>query len=213
MKLSVYPNCPICDRIDLLRIRRRWWMRLVWGSKHLKCLVCGESFVFIRPSRIIRFVALTLFVIFLFIFMRDLIDQIPYDSGRIIGRGFAVNDSKQIAGNGYLEGEYRALPLIPKSKPTIDSILNFFDQSVKAGTLAGEGYGSSAYDRLNSVRDMLKVTGDLISVGDIEDACEQSKAALGKSEYHLSQPRDFVSGPAVSELYDMIEDLMTELKC
>jgi len=146
------------------------------------------------------------------VFIRDSIDQIPYNSGRIIGRGFAINDSGQISGKGYLEGEYHALPLTSKSKPTIDSILNFFDQSVKAGTLDGEGYGNSANGRLNSVRDMLKVTGDLISVGDIKDACEQSKAALGKCEYDPSQP-DFVAGSAATELYDMIVDLRTELKC
>lgn len=212
MKLSVYPKCPGCHSIDLLRIRRQWWMHLVWGCRHLKCPACGESFVFIRPSRIIRFTALLFFVIFLFVFMRDLNYLIANDSGRIIGRAFAINHSGQIAGNGYFEGEYRALPLTSESKLTLDSILNFFDQSVKAGTLIGEGSGNSANGRLNSLRDMLKLTGALIAVGDIEDACEQSKAALGKCENDPSQS-DFVSGSAATGLYDMVVDLRTELKC
>ena len=212
MKLSVYPKCPSCDQIDLLRIRRQRWMHLVWGSKHLKCLACGESFVFIRPSRIIGIIVLLFFVITPFVFMRDLNDLIANESGRIIEQEFAINDSEQKAGNGYLEGEYRALPLTPKSKPTIDSILNFFDQSVKARTLFAEGSGNSANGRLNSLRDMLKITGDLIAIDDIEDTCEQSKVALEKCDNDPSQP-DFVSGSAATELYDMIANLRKELKC
>jgi len=187
-------------------------MRLIWGSRHLKCPACGESFVFIRPRRSIGLIVLIFSVIFLFMFMRDLNELMPTNSGRRIGRGFAINDTGYKAATGYLEGEYHALLSTPKSKPIIDAILNFFNQSVKAGSLVGKGSGNSAKDRLNSIRDMLETTGDLIAVGDIEDACEQLKATSEKCDNDLSHA-DFVSGSAIAELDDMILDLRTKLKC
>ena len=96
--------------------------------------------------------------------------------------------------------------------PTIDAILDFFDQSVADGTLEGYGRGNSANGRLNALRNMLEMAGDLIAIGDIEGACRQLNAALRKCDGD-SPPPDFVAGEAVEELYDMILELMDELGC
>lgn len=91
-------------------------------------------------------------------------------------------------------------------------ILWFFDDMVAFGNLEGVGPGNSADKRLNALRNMLEMANDLISIGDIEGACGQLHAALGKCDGE-SPPPDFVTGEAVPELADMIEELMTELGC
>jgi len=98
------------------------------------------------------------------------------------------------------------------SAPTIDAILDFFDESVADVTLFGIGPGNSANGRLNALRNMLEMAGDLINIPDIEGACTQLESALGKCDGDPLQP-DFVTGSAVSTLYDMIVELMTELGC
>jgi DNA-binding beta-propeller fold protein YncE len=95
---------------------------------------------------------------------------------------------------------------------SIDSILGFFDASVADGTLEGDGPGKSAKGRLNALRNMLEMAGDLISVNDYEGACRQLNAASRKCD-DVSRPPDFVAGPAVAELYYLIVELMDELGC
>jgi hypothetical protein len=99
--------------------------------------------------------------------------------------------------------------LIP---PNIEAVLKFFDASITDGTLEGYGPGKSANGRLNALRNMLEMAADLINIGDIEGACEQLRAALKKCD-GVPKPPDFVTGPAASELYDMIIELMAELGC
>jgi hypothetical protein len=96
--------------------------------------------------------------------------------------------------------------------PTIEAVLKFFDASVADVTLEGEGPGKSAEARLNALRNMLEMAGDLIEIGDIEGACWQLKAALEKCDGDPLQP-DFVTGEAVTELYNKILELMEELEC
>lgn len=98
------------------------------------------------------------------------------------------------------------------SDPTIDDILFFFDESVENGTLEGDGPGNSANGRLYALRNILEMAGNLINIEDIEGACLQLNAALGKCDGN-SPPPDFVTGPADSELYEMIVELMDELEC
>ena len=83
---------------------------------------------------------------------------------------------------------------------------------VSGGTLEGDGPGNSANGRLNALRNMLEMAGDLIGIDDIEGACVQLHAALGKCDGD-SPPPDFVAGLAASELYTMITELMAELGC
>ena len=61
-------KCPRCNQINLWRVRRRWWMRLVWGSRRLECKSCREKFVFIQPIKMLIFIAVLFLFIFLFIF-------------------------------------------------------------------------------------------------------------------------------------------------
>jgi len=98
------------------------------------------------------------------------------------------------------------------TESTIDAILEFFDESVADETLTGDGPGSSANGRLNALRNMLEMAGELISIGDIDGACGQLSAALGKCD-GVSPLPDFVDGPAASDLHDMILELMNELGC
>ena len=94
----------------------------------------------------------------------------------------------------------------------IDNIIAFFDESVADGSLTGYGPGNSANGRLNALRNILEMAGDLINIGDIEGACGQLKAALKKCD-DKRKPPDFVTGLAASELYDLILELMDELGC
>ena len=98
------------------------------------------------------------------------------------------------------------------SEHTIDTILDFFDESVADGTLEGHGRGNSANGRLNALRNMLEMAGDLIAIDDIEGACRQLNAALRKCDGE-SRPPDFVTGEVVTDLYDMILELIDELGC
>lgn len=101
---------------------------------------------------------------------------------------------------------------VPVPEPTIDAILTFFDESVADGSLTGDGKGNSANGRLNALRNMLGMAGYLINIEDIEGACGQLKAAIGKCDGE-SPPPDFVGGTAASELCGMITDLMEKLGC
>jgi hypothetical protein len=107
---------------------------------------------------------------------------------------------------------YVPLQGVGGSGSTIEDILDFFDESIANGTLTGDGPGNSANGRLNALRNMLEMAGDLISIGDIEGACGQLKSALGKCDGE-SPPPDFVAGEAVYEFHDMITELMAELGC
>jgi HYDIN/CFA65/VesB-like, Ig-like domain len=89
-------------------------------------------------------------------------------------------------------------------------ILNFFDDSVAAGTLVGSGSGNSAPKRLNALRNMLESTGDLIQDMLYEDAREQLEDIYKKID-GFPKPPDFAAGDAASELAAKIQDLLTAL--
>jgi len=121
-------------------------------------------------------------------------------------------DGKTIVGYGLNPDGKTEAWIANISKISIDNILNFFDESIPNGTLTGDGPGNSANGRLNALRNMLEMAGDLIEIPDIEGACVQLKAALGKCDGDPLQP-DFVTGPAAIQLSQMIEDLMESLGC
>jgi hypothetical protein len=98
------------------------------------------------------------------------------------------------------------------SPPTIEAILEFFDESVANNTLEGDGPGNSANSRLNAFRNMLESSFALINIGDIEGACLQLNNILLKCD-GVSPPEDFVIGSSVTELNNMIMGLMSELGC
>ena len=95
---------------------------------------------------------------------------------------------------------------------SIEDILILFDSWVDSGTLIGSGPGNSANNRLNALRNMLEMAGDLISADDIEGGCRQLSIAYDKCDGDLSPP-DFVVGDALSTLSESILDLMENLGC
>jgi len=123
-----------------------------------------------------------------------------------------VKGKETKAGGGNPTPVTQVFELTNHIEPTIDATLVFFDESVEEGMLEGDGSGKSANGRLNALRNMLEMAGDLINIGDIEGACVQLKAALQKCNGD-SPPPDFVVGDAVAELYDMIFELREELGC
>ena len=149
--------------------------------------------------------------------MRNINDLILFKEGfEYISSAIDINDSEKIIGQGIIDEEngiYHAFLLIPiPDVPSIDTILTFFDESVADGTLTGYSPGNSANGRLIALRNMLEMAGDLIHVNDIEGACGQLRATLRKCDGY-SPPPDFVTGEAVSKLYEMILELMAELGC
>jgi len=40
MKISIKKRCPYCFSIELERIHRKWWMRLLIHSRYFECLTC-----------------------------------------------------------------------------------------------------------------------------------------------------------------------------
>ncbi len=96
------------------------------------------------------------------------------------------------------------------SESIMAGILLFFDEAVAAGTLIGHGPGNSADGRLNALRSMLVTAKELIDSGNIEEACGQLAAAYKKCD---GDEPEFVDGVAVSELSEMILEIMEGLGC
>jgi TolB protein len=94
----------------------------------------------------------------------------------------------------------------------IAEILQFFDESVHAGTLVGNGPGLIGYLRLYALRAMLQVAAYLIKVGDITCACYDLQHAYQRTDGN-PRPPDFVTGPAALELAAKILDLRANLGC
>ena len=69
--------------------------------------------------------------------------------------------------------------------PSIDGILDFFDESVANGTLEGDGPGKSAENRLKAFRKMLVKAGEMIDNENINAACNKLNAIFKKCD---SQP-------------------------
>ena len=98
-------------------------------------------------------------------------------------------------------------------EPTINSILLFFDESVSNGTLNGVGKNPwLANLRQYLMKEMLIIAKELIDQEKTDWACFTLKRASVRCDSDTPPP-DFVQGESVSELYDMVLDLMAELGC
>jgi len=95
---------------------------------------------------------------------------------------------------------------------TIEDILSFFDASAANITIAGEGSGNSAGNKLNALRNMLVKVSYFISEGNYEDACEQLNDVYIHCDGQLNPP-DFVQGPSTATLCSMVLDLMQIMGC
>ena len=94
----------------------------------------------------------------------------------------------------------------------IEGILEFFDASVAAGTLQGDGPGVSAQARLKALANMIEAAGDFINAGDFSQACTQLSDVLSRIDGN-PRPPDFATGSALPQLQTMITDLKTSLGC
>ena len=100
----------------------------------------------------------------------------------------------------------------PPPGQQIADLLAFFDSSVTAGTLKGNGPGSSAQGRLKALHNMIEAAGDLIRRGLVVDACQQLADARDRADGQ-PQPPDFVQGSAATELRQRIEAVRATLGC
>jgi len=85
--------------------------------------------------------------------------------------------------------------------------LDFFDASVLAETLVGEGPVRSAENRLNALGHMLETAADLVKGGFYEEAREQLWSAYKKCD-GKDKPPDFVSGDAADDLAAKIQGVI-----
>ena len=106
---------------------------------------------------------------------------------------------------------FTTLPLIDPIEE-IEETIDLVDESVEDGTLAGDGPGNSAKNRLNALRNKLEAARDLIGEGLYEDACDQLWSTYRKCDGN-PRPPDFVTGDAAEDLADMILLLMDDLGC
>lgn len=88
----------------------------------------------------------------------------------------------------------------------VKDILDFFDASVKSGSLEGKGPGKSAGNRLNALRNMIWSLAKNIDKKENEKLCEQLPVILKKTDSH-------VQGEAVVQLAEMIQALLEKSEC
>jgi hypothetical protein len=98
-------------------------------------------------------------------------------------------------------------------KVTINSIINFFEQSIHNETLMGAGEGWRSELRLCIMRIMLLSAAKFIDCGQVSYACCLLNRALIRCDGEDWPLPDFVVGDAVSELSDMIVDLLEIFGC
>jgi beta propeller repeat protein len=94
----------------------------------------------------------------------------------------------------------------------VEDLLAFFDATVAAGTLVGDGAGASANRRLSALRNMLVAAGGMIAEAEVGDACAQLQDTLERTDGE-PQPPDFVAGDDASELHARLGALLASLSC
>jgi len=92
----------------------------------------------------------------------------------------------------------------------IADILDFFNSSVAAGTIIGNGPGNSSTGRLKALRNMIEAAGDLVEQGLIEESVNQLYDAYKRVD-GLPKPPDFATGEDAEELATMIMQLIEDL--
>lgn len=89
--------------------------------------------------------------------------------------------------------------------PTIEGLLEFFNDSVKNGDLIGLGKGKSASNRLDVFGEMLKKAETAITAGKIDEGLAHLKMADKKINVFVGEGKD---GDAITTLKDMIKYLL-----
>ena len=121
----------------------------------------------------------------------------------------ASDDPDQPAINLAVSGQAISPVVTPCQQ--IKTMIAFYDESVRNGTIQGVGRGKCAKANVYAIKEVLKVTNALIR-------CERKYSAiatlkeLDKFTDGQSRPGDLVTGPAVPELNARIEKLLETLK-
>lgn len=108
-----------------------------------------------------------------------------------------------------------AFELIPMPEPSIDPVMDVYEEGVASGDLSGTSPGrgrsaTAAANRLAAIGHRIMAVGGFIADGNIEAACEGLES-LDKHTDGESPPPDFVTGPDAEALNDEIEALIAEL--
>jgi len=120
------------------------------------------------------------------------------------------NDADTPAASVQLSGQGVQSQTPPSQQ--ISNILEFFDSSVAAGMLQGNGPGNSAQGRLTALRNMIEAAGDLITAGSLAQACTQLSDAQSRVDGN-PRPPDFAVGSATPRVRSLIADLRTSIGC
>jgi probable HAF family extracellular repeat protein len=109
------------------------------------------------------------------------------------------------------EGNQHGFMATPNPVPTFQDILDFFDKSVNDGVLSGVGSTPQASTgRMWALRNMIVQAKIYKEAGHNRLSCNQLMDAYNKTD-GLPNPDDFVSGPAASQLAQMILDIKASL--
>jgi hypothetical protein len=112
-----------------------------------------------------------------------------------------------------ITGDIESLSATPVTEPTIDDILNFFNEAVDAGTIEGRGRKPwLANVKLWIFGQMLESAKWLLEHDKTKHACKILKHAYNRSDGNR-RPHDFVIGEPVPDLATMISGLMCNLEC
>jgi hypothetical protein len=95
----------------------------------------------------------------------------------------------------------------------IKDILNYFDESVAAGTLTGQDKKQKkSKKQIKSMRKLLAAAGKFIQQNEIKKACSKLNKADKSSDAEI-RPKDLIAGDAVPNLNPMIKELMENMGC
>jgi hypothetical protein len=130
-------------------------------------------------------------------------------SGLYLPVGLSNNNMGVIIGMGSDDNGDFTKSFMATPQPCITDILAFFESSVSAGTLQGNGQGRSSEVRLTALRNMLRSVHRVIRVGDVAGACSKSKEVHNRVD---GQHR-FVKGPAAAGLANMVLTLRSNIGC
>jgi len=130
------------------------------------------------------------------------------DNGAVLAAIITDLDGNDRIGDGTVDmGAYEYYPT-NINNINIDTILNFFDQSVDNKTLRGTGLFPKV--TLYKMRDLIKMAGSYITKGDLYHARKLLYEAILRCDGKWI-PVDYVEGRAVPTLLGMIKDLMDSL--
>ena len=108
------------------------------------------------------------------------------------------------------QGNWNLIELIVPTD--IDSIIEYVQDAISYGDIYGRGPGRSADGRLNAFLNKLMALKDFIEQDLTEDACGQLDDIIKRSD-GIEPPLDFVVGPGLPALADMLAALRDDLAC